>query len=175
MLPRDFQQTQVRSISETQLTGNFPHGGESFRTDRWREPDEKLVAFRIEYSSWSEGIPEEVKLRILVPSPSPRVFAIYNLRLFWMHLEATLCKSGVQRGHHGLSIPLRPAVHQPVVSIATPWHTRERSCHPGIERVVQEEVCKNRANNSTLGGSFGAFHQGSIRQLKRRRQPSSNV
>ena len=175
MQPGNVLQAQIRSISVVQPPRGFPHGLQSFCADRWSEAHKQAVPLAILHDPWSEGIPEEVELRVRICSLTASVLAVYDLRLVWMHLKAALRKPGIQRRHDGLRLLFRLAVHQSIIRIATPGNARVRPGHPGIERVVQKEIGQNGTDHATLRGSLGALHQGSLRHLERRRQPSSDV
>ena len=75
-----------------------------------------------------------------------------------MHLQAALCQPCLKLGLEGLRFLLVPAVHQPIVCIPTPREVGVRPRHPEIERVVQEQVCQNRADHTPLRGA-AAFAQ----------------
>src|SRR5689334_17575270 len=49
------------------------------------------------------------------------------------------------------------------------------SRHPRIERIVQEQVCKERADDPTLRRSRCARHDAAVLHLHRRLQPALNV
>src|SRR5499433_4336192 len=49
------------------------------------------------------------------------------------------------------------------------------SRHPRIERIVQEQVCKERADDPTLRGSRCARHDAAVLHLHRRLQPALDV
>jgi hypothetical protein len=53
----------------------------------------------------------------------------------------------------GLGFLLASAVNQPVISIPTPRKVWVRPRHPEIDRVMQEQVRQNRADNTTLRGA----------------------
>jgi hypothetical protein len=57
-----------------------------------------------------------------------------------MHLQAAFFQAGFKLGLNGFSFLLGPAVHQPVISVSTPWEVRMRPVHPEIKRVVQEQI-----------------------------------
>ena len=95
-----------------------------------------------------EGIPEEVKLRARVLLLPTSILAVHYLRFVWMHFEAAHGKPVLQRCFYSQRFRFRPAVYQPIVSIAAPRNTRKRSSYPGIERIVQKEIGEDRADHS---------------------------
>jgi hypothetical protein len=53
-----------------------------------------------------------------------------------------------------------PATHQPVVRVAAPGDTRVGPRHPGIERIVQEEIGQDGAGHSLNAKDNFAFERG---------------
>ena len=70
-----------------------------------------------------------------------------------MHFQTALRQTCLKRSLDALRLLLDPAVHQPIISIPTPWELRECPRHPEIERIVQEEIGQNRADHATLRGA----------------------
>jgi hypothetical protein len=63
-----------------------------------------------------------------------------------MHFELAFRQPRLKFSLEGLSFFLGPTVHQPIVSIPTPWEVRVCPFHPEIKCVVQEQIRKNRTN-----------------------------
>src|SRR5208337_1329545 len=103
------------------------------------------------------------------------VLAIDNMRLVWVDREAARRESIGKRRQDGMRLRFRFAVYQPVVGVPTPRQARKRPHHPGIERVMQKEIGQEGTDDAALWSSLGAFHQGSIAELKRRCQPASDI
>src|SRR5215469_15486903 len=70
-----------------------------------------------------------------------------------MHFELAFRQPLLKFSLEGLSFFLGPTVHQPIVSIPTPWEVRVFPYHPEIKCVVQEQIRKNRTNYGSLRGS----------------------
>jgi hypothetical protein len=77
------------------------------------------------------------------------------------------------RGH--LSLLLAPAVYQSVVCIPTPREVRVCPCHPQVERIVQEQVGKQRTGDTALRGAFGPFHESPVQTFHGGAKPSPNI
>src|SRR5208337_3023980 len=171
----DILQVQFRSVSVVQPPRGLPHGLESRCTDSGREAHKQTIPSTIFHDPWSKGIPKEVKLRIRVMSFTTSVLAIDDMRLVWMHFEAARRKTIRKRHLDGISLHFGFAMYQSIVSITAPRNTRVPPCHPDIERVMQKEIGQGGTDDTPLWSSLGAIHQGSIRKLKRRYQPSPDV
>jgi hypothetical protein len=62
-----------------------------------------------------------------------------------------------------------------VVRIALELDGRKASPHPGVERIVQEQVGEQRADDSTLRRALRPLLPGAIWSLQRRTKPPRNV
>lgn len=175
MQTSDIIQAQFRSIAVVQPSRLRPHGFESRCADRRREAHEQSVPFAILHDPRPETIAEEVELRGRILVLATSVLAIDDMRLVRVHLEAALREPLRERNPYGLRLRLALAVDQPVVRIPTPGNTRKRSRHPGVKRIVQEQIRQGGTDHAALRSSFGPLDQSSVRKLQRRRQPSPNI
>jgi hypothetical protein len=57
-----------------------------------------------------------------------------------MHLQVALRQTGLKLSLESCCFLLTVAMHQPIVSIPTPWEVRMRPRHPEIKRVVHEQI-----------------------------------
>ena len=73
------------------------------------------------------------------------------------------------------SFLLVSAVDQPIVCIPTPRKVWVRPCHPEIKRVMQEQVCQNRADNAPLRSPPGSLGLQTVSLFHWRRQPSFDI
>src|SRR5271157_949752 len=88
----------------------------------------------------SELVSKEVKRDVWIPPFALSIPTIDDLSFGGMHLQAALFQAGLKIGLNGFSFLLGPAVHQPVVSVSTPWEARVHPFHPEIKRVMQEQI-----------------------------------
>jgi hypothetical protein len=57
-----------------------------------------------------------------------------------MHLKPAHVQPRLKFAPEGFGFLLAPAMHQAVISIATPWKVRVCPRHPEIKCIVQEEI-----------------------------------
>src|SRR5215467_7946730 len=62
-----------------------------------------------------------------------------------------------------------------IVRVPLEWNVRIVSRHPRVERIVQEQVCKERADDPSLRRSRCARHDAAVLHLHRRLQPALDV
>jgi hypothetical protein len=92
-----------------------------------------------------------------------------------MHFQAAFRQARLKLCLEGLRFLLVPAVYQSVICIPTPRKVRVRPRHPEIERVMQEQISQNRADNAPLRGTSRSLNLHTLRLFHWRRQPSFNV
>jgi hypothetical protein len=73
-----------------------------------------------------------------------------------MHFELAFRQPRLKFSLEGLSFFLGPTVHQPIISIPTPWEGRVCPFHPEIKRVMQEQIRNNRTNFPIAGQHLSA-------------------
>src|SRR6478736_2906403 len=106
---------------------------------------------------------------------APLRFLSLDLGFCRMKLQAALCQARLKFGLKGLGFLLVLAVNQSIISIPTPRKVWMRPRHPKIERVMQEQVRQNRADNTTLRGATLSLSLRAVFMLHGRRQPSFDV
>src|SRR6202008_758369 len=70
-----------------------------------------------------------------------------------MHFQVAFCQPRLKLCFECQRFLLVPAVDQPIVCIPTPREIWVHPCHPEIKRVMQEQVCQNRADDAPLRGA----------------------
>jgi hypothetical protein len=162
-------------MSDVQVSDRRAHGFQRRGTDRWVEAAEQCVFPGPPHPPRSKAISEKVELNVRIRSSATPVLAVDDLGLCRMQLQAALCQTRLKFDLEGLGFLLASAVNQPVISIPTPRKVRVRPRHPEIERVMQEQVRQNRADNTTLRGATLSLSLRPVFVFHGRRQPSFDV
>jgi hypothetical protein len=72
-----------------------------------------------------------------------------------MKRKTALLEPTANRGQHRLGLRLRLAVDNGIVRVPFEQHTRIRSPHPSVERVMQEEIGQQRTEDAQYAkGNF---------------------
>lgn len=103
------------------------------------------------------------------------VAGIHEALLFGMSLEPTAFQS---LWYGELDLPclrFRSTMNHNIVCISLEWAARELHGHPGIEHVMQEDVCEKRRDHATLWCATIPRLRRPIAGLNRGRQPSLRV
>src|SRR5439155_12310229 len=100
-----------------------------------------------------EGVAEEVEAGVLVVPSALRVFAVHDLRLVGMQLEAERPEAAGDGGPELPGLLLGVAVDNHVIRVALEGTARELLGHPGIERIVHEHVRQQGRDRGALRGS----------------------
>ena len=70
---------------------------------------------------------------------------------------------------------LAESAHHCVVHIPLEPHPGELPGHPQVERIVQEQVGKQRTGDTALRGAFGPFHESPVQTFHGGAKPSPNI
>src|SRR5947207_1164993 len=138
-------------------------------------PQNSLLSRERPDHSRPKTVSEKVELDVRIRSFAIAVLAVDDLGFCWMQLQAALCQARLKFSLEGLGFLLVPAVNQSIIRIPTPRKVRVRPRHPEIERVMQEQVRQNRADNTTLRGATLSLSLRTVFMLHGRRQPSFDV
>jgi len=107
-----------------------------------------------EHRAAPEGVAEEVEADMLRVPPAVRVFAVHDLRLVGVQLEAEGPEPTGDPSPKTSGLCLRVAVSYNIISVAFERTTGEHPVHPTIERVMHEEVGQQRGDRRSLWGAF---------------------
>src|ERR1700730_15224280 len=129
-----------------------PHGLQRRGADRGVKAPEQCVVSGASNQPGPKAVSEEVELNVRIRTFALPVLTVDELGFRRMHFQEGICQACLKLCLESLSFVLVPAVDQSIVCIPTPWEVWVRPCHPEIERVMQEQVCQNRADNDPLGG-----------------------
>ena len=122
-----------------------------------------------------EGVPEEGERGVLVLFPAPTVLAVDDPRLLRVEREPDLAHPLSDPVQQVLRLTMRGAVHDRIVGIALKRAARELPGHPGIERVVHEQVRQDRRNRRPLRSSLGPLLKGTVGAFERGSQPPLHI
>src|ERR1700750_1149180 len=168
-------QRQLCLVSDVQFPDLRPHGFQRRGTDRRVEPTEQHVVPGTPDRPRSKAISEKIELDVRIRPFAISVLAVDDLGFGWMQFQAALYQARLKFGLEGVGFLLVAAVNQSVIRIPKPRKVRVRPRHPEIERVMQEQVRQNRADNTTLRGATLSLSLGTVFVLRGRRQPSFDV
>ena len=93
---------------------------------------------------------EEVEAGVLVVSSAVCVLAVHDLRLLGVQLETKGPEPLSDGGPKRSSLLLGVAVGDDVVCVALEGTARELPIHPFVERIVHEQVGRQRGDRGTL-------------------------
>ena len=162
-------------MSEVQFPNRRPHGFQRRGTDRRIEPPEQCAVLGASNQTGPKAIPEEVKLNVRILAFAFPVFAVDDLGFRRMHFQVAFRQAGLKLCLEGLRFLLVPAVYQSVIRIPTPREVGVRPRHPEIERIMQEQVSQNRADNAPLRGTTRPLNLHTVCVFHWRRQPPFDV
>jgi hypothetical protein len=114
-----------------------------------------------------EGVAQEVERYVLVLPGPIVVLAVDDPSLRRMKLQTALLEPTTDGLLHRTGLPLAPTVDDGIARITLERDAREGPLHPLIERVVQEEVGQQRADDPALWRAPRARLQRAIRLLHR--------
>src|SRR5215831_4579822 len=162
-------------MSEVQFPNRRPHGFQRRGADRGVKSTEQFIVPGTPDHSRPKTVSEKVELDIRIRSFAIAILAVDDLGFCRMQLQAALCQTRLKFGLDGLGFLLVPAVNQSIIRIPTPRKVRVRPRHPEIERVMQEQVRQNWADNTTLRGATLSLSLRTVFAFHGRRQPSFDV
>src|SRR5262245_10142026 len=93
---------------------------------------------------------EEGKLHRGIVAPAIAVLAVDNPRLVRMQLQPALPQASGESLLHLLGLPLRAAMHDPIIRIARKRARRQLPSQPAIQGIVQEELQQQRSEDTPL-------------------------
>ncbi len=91
---------------------------------------------------------QEGKLNRGIVAPAIAVLAVDNPRLVRVQLQPALPQAGRESLLHLLRLPLRAAMHYPVIGIACKRARRQLPSQPAIQGIVQEEIKQQRPEHA---------------------------
>jgi hypothetical protein len=122
-----------------------------------------------------EFIPQEHERRDLMIVTPVVVLAVDDPGLARMQFQAHLREAASDGIPHLAGLLLTGAVHHRVIAVPLEPDGRELPGHPGIERIMHEQVSQQRGNRRPLRGSPFPGHHGAIRLLERRFKPPLHI
>ena len=116
-----------------------PHPGAGLVADRRCEADEASAGPAAD-QPWAEPVAEEVEPLVLMGAPPVIILAVHDGGLGLVQLQAARRQPDRDGVPDLPGLLLAGAVHDDIVAVAFESDVREGPGHPGIERVVQEDV-----------------------------------
>src|SRR5258708_11744966 len=122
-------------------------------------------ALPAEYRAPPEGVAEEIEADMLRVSPAFRVFAVHDLRLVGVQLEAEGPEPSGDRSPETSGLRLGVAVDDNVIGVPFERAARVFPVHPAVERVMHEKISQQRGNRRSLRSAFLPGHERPVRHL----------
>jgi hypothetical protein len=155
-----FVTPQVQSPAPDRLPHRF--GGPS--TDRWGEVDEVLPP-AILRPSWAKRIAQKIKAVVQEGTTSIRILTVHDVCLVGMQFQLALCQPGRNAGLKPARLRFTLAMRDDIIGVALEGDGRLFPLHPGIERIMQEEIGKDRADTTPLRDPLSSLDEGAILPL----------
>src|ERR1700674_31171 len=122
-----------------------------------------------------EGVAQEVERYVFVLPVPIAVLAIDDPGFCWMKLQLAPLEPAMDGCQHLLGLRLALAVDDNVVGVPLELDPWELPPDPDIERIVQEHVGQQRAQDATLRGALRPRLQGAVWPLHGSTQPPRHV
>ena len=139
------------------------------------ERDEHCSVLRAR-GTGTKSEPQERKRREPVGQSAVSVLAVHHFRLVGMQSQPDLFHPVPDRGHQSPGLAFGHTVHDHVVGITLEPNVRVLPDHPGVERVVHEQVGQQRRDDSSNAvGNFCFEVSLSYRRVELPRRVSATV
>jgi hypothetical protein len=142
----------------------LPHRFGGPGTHRGTEVD-KVLPPAILGPSWAKRIAQKVTAGVREGTTPIRILAVHDVCLVQMQFQLAL-------GQPGRDTALKPArlrftltMRDDIIGIALEGDGRLFPVHPGIERVMQEEICEDGADTAPLRDPLSPLDEGAILAL----------
>src|SRR3984893_4514060 len=137
-----------------------------------RHPIELTSPFR---QPRPERVAEEVELQDRVFASAIGVLAVDHFGLLWMEHQPAFGKPPFQDLTQRQGLALAPAVADDVVGVPLERHPWKPPLQPDIERVMQEQIGQEWADDPSLRRSSFPHHKHAVVPHRRRLQPTLDV
>ena len=158
----------VESLIATQVqppaSDGLPHRFGSPGTDRWSEVD-KVLPPAILRPSWAKRIAQEIEALLGERAPPVGICAIHNVCLGRMEFQMALRQPCGDTRLKPARLRFTLAMRDDIIGIALEGDGRLFPLHPGIERIMQEEISKDRADTTPLRNPLSPLDEGAILAL----------
>jgi hypothetical protein len=141
--PRKVVEGLVTAAGQVPRADLGAHRLDRVRADRGQERHE-MLAVPVLGQPRPELIAQERELDVLVGARAVRVLAVHDARLVRMQLQTDLRQTISDRIPHVAGLALAAAVDHHVIAVALEPHGRILPGHPGVERVMHEQVGEQR-------------------------------
>jgi hypothetical protein len=124
--------------------------------------------------SWAPGIAQQVKAVVRGPAAPIDILTGHDGCLFRMEVPLTLRPSGGNAGFEPVGWRRTLTMHDAIIGIALAGDGRMCSVHPGIDRVMSEEIREDRAA-PPLRDPLSPLDEGPILALHRGLEPPCHL
>ena len=129
----------------------LPHRLGGPGTDRGREVDEILSPAMLR-PSWTKRIAQEIEALLGERAPSVGIFTVHDVCLVGMQFQVALRQPCRDARMKPARLRFTLAMRAASIGIALEGNRRLFPLHPGIERVMQEEIRKDGTDTTPLRG-----------------------
>jgi hypothetical protein len=158
----------VESLLATQgqppAPDGLPHRFGGPGTDRGSEVDQVLPP-AILRPSWTKRIAQEIETLLGERAPPVGIFAIPNVCLGRMEFQMALRQPCGDTRLKPARLRFTLAMRDDIIGLALEGDGRVFSLHPGIERIMQEEIREERADTTALRDPLSPLDEGAILAL----------
>ena len=151
---------------QTPTPDRLPHRYGGPGTDRWREVN-NILPLAILRPSWAKRLPQEIEALLGGRTPPVGIFAIHNVCLVRMQFQMALRQPRGDARLKPARLRFTLAMRDEVIGRALEGDGRLFPAHPGIERIMQEEIGKDRAHTAPLRDPLSPLDEGAILVLHR--------
>src|SRR5262249_16631602 len=158
----------VESLIATQVQpptpNGLPHRFGGPGTDRRSEVD-KVLPPAILRPSWAKRIAQEIEALLGERAPSVSIFVIHNMCLGRMEFQLALRQPCSDTRLKPACLRFTLAMRDDIIGITLERDGRVFPLHPGIERIMQEEIRKDGAATTALRHPLSPLDEGAILPL----------
>lgn len=168
----------VESLSTTQgqapAPDRLPHRCGGPGTPRGAAVDNVLPP-AILGPSWAKRRAQKVKAVVREGPTSIRILAVHDGCLVRMQFQGALGQPGRDAGLQPARVRFTLAMRDDLIGIALAGEGRLFPLHPGIERIMQEEMSQERADTTPLRDPLAPLDEGAILALHRGLDPPCHL
>src|SRR5919199_3811933 len=139
----------------------LPHRFGGPGTDRWSEVD-KVLPPAILRPSWTKRIAQEIEALLGERAPSVGIFTVHDVCLVGMQFQVALRQPCRDARLKPARLRFTLAMRDAIIGVALEGDRRLFPLHPGIERVMQEEIRKDRTDTTPLRDPLSSLDEGAI-------------
>jgi hypothetical protein len=139
----------------------LPHRFGGPGTDRWREVNE-ILPLAILRPAWTKRVAQEIEALLGERTPSVGILAVHDVCLVRMQFQMALRLPHSDARLKPARLRFTLAMRDDIIGVALEGDGRLFPLHPGIERIMQEEIGKDRADTTPLWDPLPSLDEGAI-------------